>query len=441
MASDVRRELEALTVKELRQRAKEWSVPLTGKRLKAEIIEAIVSAFLPMNDEASSGKEEDATKPRADPYFERLEALWIRTQEEMAAGDLRATIALAQESRRLDEWVAKYKGEMCSRALHAAELFERRYEDKGPARELKRKVREAREAYEEGDLDRCTNLIGGLEATVDSIQTEELSRIQDTLVEKERTLEELSVINVDLSKAHELLSTAEAAFRAGDAAEALRLVHGFEGAVGEALKDMKEKISGYLRTIEDKLVETEALGTTLKESRDLLTKAKGSLRSGDLVRARDLAQKCEKSVFDVQKKHIKKALELRRKHYEEVKELLAYFKPVLEEARNYGIDTESAKAHIKDALGHLGQEEYFRAMEKGREARRLLEALQPIIVVERQKRGIVKPEDGECNRCGSGNVRFWDDGWMECQKCGTRSPWATRQEPRFMGFLKKRLAK
>ncbi len=80
-------------------------------------------------------------------------------------------------------------------------------------------------------------------------------------------------------------------------------------------------------------------------------------------------------------------------------------------------------------------------MEKGREARRFMDSLQPIVVSERAKRGVVKPTEGECSECGSNTVHYWDDGWGECKACGHRIPWSTRQEPRFISFLKRKLTK
>ncbi|MEE9600852.1 MAG: Rho termination factor N-terminal domain-containing protein, partial [Thermoplasmata archaeon] len=435
--------LEALTVKELRGKAKELSVSLRGRKLKAEIIDAISSAMESKGEEpVQSTFDDDSERPDVNLSLGKLEVLWIGAADRLTKGDYKSTIALSRNSfRLLDEWSSKYRKGMCFRALRAAELFARRFEDGGLAQKLKRRIGEARRAYASDDLDRCSRLIRELEAEVTTLYTEEMGRIRDILVEKERSLEELSGTNTDLSRAHDLLSDAEVAFRLNDNAHALELIHGFEAVIDDVQREGEKELREHLGSVESKLVDTEEFGMPLKGGRKLLRQSRVALESGDLLLAADLAQQCEKSVIQVQKGHMERAMQLRKKYYHEVRNLMSYLKPLLEEARSYGIDIEDVKVLIKQALGHLRQEEYFLALDGSREARRLMKTLQPAIVAERMKRGIVKPDRGECNRCGSADVRYRDDGWGECATCGHRFSWSIKQQPWFISFLRRKLAR
>ncbi len=442
-APNLRSELEGHTVKELRELGKKWSVDLAGKRLKAEVVDAIASALEATDTSPGSGQAgEEPDGPDMDLSFDKLEVLWVGAQNRLAEGDYRSAIALSQESLQLlDGWELEYRRGVCSRALEAAELFTRRFEDRGPARTLKKKVKEARKAFEGGDLDRCSDLLKRLEPDMTSLYTAELGRVQEVLVEKERTLEGLSALDIDLSKAHELLSKAEEASGEADYAKALDLIHSFEAEVAAALRARELRMREHLNTVADRLKETEGLNIPVEEGRKLLAQAKAALDGGDLAMAGELTQRCEMSVIEVQKMHMDRAMRLRKKHYQEVRDLLSYLKPILQEARNYGIDIDGAKVLISESLNHLRQDEYFQAMKKGREARRLTKSMQSIIAAERKTRGIVEPHGGQCSQCDSQDLQYQDDGWAECNKCHSRFPWATKQEPWLISFFRRKLAK
>lgn len=433
--------LEARTVKELRQAAEEQGVDLTGRRRKAEIVEALLEAAV--EERPAEPVPVRATEALdVEGALSTLEVLWVGSQKRLERGDYRAALGLSEEALRLlDGWAQAYRRAMCERSLEAAERFVRRFEDRGAARRLRRSLRRARDAYEAEDLEAYAATLSSLLPEVESLYEGEVARVADILVEKERTLEDLSGVQADLAQAHELLSLAEEMVGQGDRAKALEHILHFELVVEDALRDREANVRRYLERVETKLKETEDLGTPLKGGRKLLEQAHGALTRGDLARAGEYGQRCEKSVVEVQRRHMEQAMRLRRRHYQEVRDLLGYLKPLIEEARTYGIDIEEAKADIREALDHLRQEEYFAAMEKGREARRFMESLLPAIMTERDKRGVVRPQAGECNQCGSEDVAYRDDGWGECNTCGSRFVWSTRQEPWFISFLRRKLTR
>ncbi|MFQ5838974.1 MAG: hypothetical protein ACE5HJ_09400, partial [Thermoplasmata archaeon] len=153
----------------------------------------------------------------------------------------------------------------------------------------------------------------------------------------------------------------------------------------------------------------------------------------------EIARRCERTAIEAQKEHIEMALELRRKHYQEVTDLIAYLKPLLEEAQDYGIDIERAKALIREAIELLRHEQYFEAMERAEEAQEFLKTLHPSIAAERERRGIVKPEEGICSHCNSEDLEFGHSGWGECRSCGHRFLWSMKEQPRILTFLKRKL--
>ncbi len=440
---DPRRELESLTVKELREKAKDRSVNLQGKRRKADIIDAILAATLGQTLEAiEAPEEEDAMDLDLDLPFGKLEDLWIEATNRLSEGDYKSAIALSKDGLRLlDQWSGRYRKGMCSRALHAAELFGNRLEDEGRARELRRKVKEAHKAYSSEDLDRCSLLISELQGEVADLYVEEMGKVRKILMDKERTLEELRGLDTDLSTAHEMLSAAEEALGIEDHARAQGLIQSFDEVVEETLKRRRIELESYLNSVESRLEETEGLGKPLKECRKLARQARSAFEQGDLVLASEIAQRCEKAAVEAQRKHIEMALQLRRKHYQEVRDIVSYTKPLLQEAQHYGIDIEGAKTLIKEALEFLRQESYFEAMGRAQEARRFLESLQPSIAAERAKRGIVRPERGVCSQCDSKSLTFREDGWGECASCGYRFLWSTKDQPWFISFLKRTLVR
>lgn len=441
-SSNLRAELEAHTVKELRARAREAGVDLSGRRRKAEIVDAFLEARTAAEAPPEEVRGEGPEALDVEDAIGTLGILWTGSERRLERGDYQATLGLADEGLRLlDSWAQAYRRGMCERSLAAAEQFARRFEDAGPAQALKRGLRRAQKAYEAEDLEACTAALTSLVPEVESLYAREVERVAEILVEKERTLEKLSGVDADHARAHELLSLAEEMAAQGDRAKALEHILRFERVVDEALQEREERMHRYLESVETKLKETEDLGTSLRGGRKLLEQARNALARGDLARAGEYGQRCERSVVEVQRRHMEQAMTLRRRHYQEVRDLLGYLKPLIEEARTYGIDIEEAKTAIKAALDHLRQEEYFAAMEKGREARRFIESLLPAILVERDKRGVVRPQAGECNQCGGEDVRYHDDGWGECNTCGNRFVWSTKQEPWFVSFLKRRLTR
>jgi hypothetical protein len=438
---DIREQLRSLTVKELRERAKEWSVDLRGKRRKDEIVEAVASALVKRAEPIKEGRaEEDVDLADLDLPFGRLEDLWIEATKRLDKGDYKSTIALSKDALRiLDRWAGRYRRDMCSKALKAAESFTRRLSDNGRSKDLEAKVATAKAAFEQGDLQACSRHIDELQELVADLYVEEVQRVRELLEDRRKALDEMRGISADTSDSRELLSKAEEAMRLEDHAEALDLIHEFDRRLEEAKRRRKEELEEYLRTVESRLAETETLGASLKECRKLIRQARTAFEKGNLVLASEIARRCERTAIEAQRRHIEIALELRKKHYQEVKDLIAHLKPLLEEAQDYGIDVQEARSLIKEALELLRGEDYFLAMEKAEKARDALDGVRSAILAERERRGVVKPEKGMCSQCGSEELVFDDDGWGRCLACGHRFLWSTKEQPRIITFIKRRL--
>lgn len=436
------RKLESYTVKGLRQKAHQWDIDLQGKRRKAEIIDVMVGALTRRREEPVPPPPEHEVPPDDlddELHFGKLEDLWIEATNALAGEDYKSALALSRDSLQLlEEWSARYKRGMCLRAIQAAELFASRFNTVGSAQTLKRKVAEARRAREKGDLGYCARLIEEIQGDVATVYVEEMGRVREILVEKESILEELGVINADLARGREMLIRAEEALRLGNHSRTLELIHSFEEVVEEARQKRRAELSEYLSSVEEMLQETEDLGNPLRDARKLAQQARTAFERGDLVLASEIAQRCEKTAMEAQKKQIEAAMQLRRKHYRDVRDLVAYLKPLLREAQDYGIETEDIRELVRDAVELLRKEDYFLAMERGQEARRFLESLQPSIAAEREKRGIRKPRNGVCEECGSEDLEFWDDGWSVCNSCGHQFLWPNKDEPRSITFFRRK---
>ncbi len=374
-----------------------------------------------------------------DLHFGKLEDLWIEATNALAGEDYKAALALSRDSLKLlEEWSTRYKRGMCSRALQAAELFTTRFNTVGSAQKLKRTVEDARRAYLSGDLDYCVRLIDEIQGSVATVYVEEMGRVREILVEKENILEELGVINADLARGREMLIRAEEALRLGNHSRTLELIYSFEEVVEEARQKRRGELAEYLVSVEAMIKETEDLGNPLKDARKLAQQARTAFDRGDLVLASEIAQRSERVAMEAQKKQIEAAMQLRRKHYKDVRDLVAYLKPLLREAQNYGVEIDEVKQLVRDTVDLLRKEDYFLAMERGQEARRLLESLQPAITEEREKRGITKPLGGACEECRSEDLEFWDDGWSVCNSCGHRFLWPNREGGRSVTFFRRK---
>lgn len=454
-SADLESQLDSYTVKALKERADELGVDLTGKRLKAEIIDAIVMSLrvrgeepepLPVPDDFLETETLPPPPPDFSPepvdddlHFGKLEDLWIEATNALAQEDYKSALALSRDSLLLvDQWATRYRRGMCTRALQAVHLFLRRFRGARSANGLRGKVHQAEEAFQQGDLDRCVRLIDDIQDDIADVYVEEMGRVRDILVEKENILEELGVINADLVRAREMLIRAEEALRLGDHARTLELIHGFEDVVEEARQKRRGELEEYLDAVESMITETEGLGSPLDEARKLSHQARTAFERGDLVLASELAQRAERSAMEAQKRQIEVAMQLRRKHYREVRDLVAYLKPLLAEAQDYGIDTGEVKTLVREAVELLRREDYFLAMERGQEARRLLGTLHSQMVAEREQRGITQPTKGLCERCASGDVEFRADGWAACNACGHRFLWSRRDPPRESSFFRRR---
>ncbi len=440
----LRTKLESYTLKGLKERAAQWGIDLTGKRRKAEIIDTMVETLADRKRQPVPPPPEEEHRMEATDdnlHFGKLEDLWIEAANALAKEDYKSALALSKDSLQLlQEWSNRYKKGMCSRALQAAQLFANKFNSIGGAKTLMNKIGEAQRALREGSLDYCVQLVEEIQRDVSTVYVEEMGRVREILVEKENILEELGVINADLARGREMLIRAEEALRLGNHSRTLELIHSFEEVVEDARQKRREELSEYLSSVEEMIRETEDLGSPLESARKLARQARTAFERGDLVLASEIAQRCERTAMEAQKRQIEAAMQLRRKHYKEVRDLVAYLKPLLREAKEYGIETEEVRELIRDAVDLLRKEDYFLALERVQEARRFLESLQPSIAAERETRGITKPTSGQCDECGSEDLEFWDDGWSVCNACGNRFLWPMREEPRPVTlFRRKRL--
>lgn len=441
----LREALEARTVPDLRAHAKTWSVNLQGKRRKADLIDLLVAAR--GGDIAPPAQSDEAQAPHDVPQdfdlpFGQLDDLWIEAANCVDRGDYRSAIALSRDALNVvGSWTRTYMEGMCARALLAARSLASRYEEGEASPALHGKIDEARRAYERGDLKACAQQIGELQREIADVHMREVGRLQEILTDRQGALRELEGLRTDATEAQALLVQAEEASTLDEHERALDLVHQFD-TLAERTKDRRmEELRDYLAAVESRIEETEALGSSLKGARKLVNQARAALDRNELVLCDEIARRCEAAVLEAQRSHIEGAMKMRREYFRQVREQVARLKPTLKEASAYGIDIEALKALLRESLNLLRRDAYLEALAKAEAAQRAMEALLPEIVAKREGRGVAKPEGGACRACDSHDVEFADDGWAECLACGHRFRWRTREPPRLLKLLRRRLAR
>ncbi|MFQ5839045.1 MAG: hypothetical protein ACE5HJ_09755, partial [Thermoplasmata archaeon] len=94
--SDLKDELRSLTVKQLREKAKEWSINLHGRKKKEEIVEALAAALAETEAPSPEESSEEQGTPESsdiDLPFGNLEDLWIEATKNLSKGDYKSAIA------------------------------------------------------------------------------------------------------------------------------------------------------------------------------------------------------------------------------------------------------------------------------------------------------------------------------------------------------------
>ena len=134
-------------------------------------------------------------------------------------------------------------------------------------------------------------------------------------------------------------------------------------------------------------------------------------------------KRAERAAMQSQHHQIEKAMELRRRQVEKAQSVIVAVEPLIDEAYRFDIDVTEAQTLLRQARDVLAKGDYVNGTVYAKNAAEVARRLEPKVVEERAKRGIVKPEAGVCGNCGSKKLSFADDGTGKCSDCGHEFRW------------------
>ena len=222
------------------------------------------------------------------------------------------------------------------------------------------------------------------------------------------------------------------------------LVHApFEKGFAERIAT--DTLNARIREIDEAIPLTESMitearnvGADVSEADRWLEKSKVAASGREYVLAGELVKRAERAAMQSQHHQIEKAMELRRRQVEKAQALIEAVEPLVEEAEEFDIDVMEAQTLLRQAQDVLAKGDYVNGTVYARNAAEVARRLEPKLVEERGKRGILKPEKGVCGNCGSTRLTFADDGAGKCIDCGRAFRWrvpSTRWE-RFVAALR-----
>lgn len=284
-------------------------------------------------------------------------------------------------------------------------------------------LRRAEKLYKSGESAGREDMLRDMEAVSRSLFSAEVQRARDQIHSAQETVREVANLGADVRKAEETLNEARDSLRRSEyqtsIERAARAVEFAENAREDRMKSIEEAIPVTVSIIE----EAKHVGADVSEAERLVSKAKTAITSKEYLLASELVKRAERAAMETQQNQILKAMELRRRQVEKAQNIIMQVEPVIEEADSFGIDTSEAQTLMQQAKDILAEGDYVNGTVFARNAAESARRLEPKLVEERIKRGIIKPTEGVCASCGSTRLEFTDDGWSDCKDCGYAFRW------------------
>lgn len=285
-------------------------------------------------------------------------------------------------------------------------------------------VRAAKRAFREGDR-RDPDSLRRLAAMAQSLHATERGRARAGIAEVAATLDKAAGIGAELSLAQKALDRARDALARNDPFLCLQALSAAEGLAREAVDARVQDIEEGLQATEALIREGRNVGADVAEAERLLDQARSAFGEKQVLLAGQLVKRSERSALRSQQSQIQKAIDLRRRQVERGMAILAGVEPLLAEADAYGIDTAEPRVLSLQARDILAKGDYVNGTLFARNAASAARSLEPRLLEERIRRGLVKPQSGVCANCGSRRLAFRDNGWAQCLECGRAFRWRT----------------
>lgn len=438
MASDVEAAVSKLTVRELKAFAKEHRIDVKGCRRKADYVARIAAdpaaAKLVARGAGEAAKpdlsyaEADGLVQQArnlDVDFGLVEDILDQTRMRFEERNYDRTLELAREALMLARGTLDaFERSAWGYALLAAERLieesDRVGRDVDPAAAL---LRDAKVAYVSGNLGANRDLLMKLQSATKALYSKEVQRLRDAMYVARERMGHAKHIGADVGAADGALVRAQDAMDRAEHSRALALVAEAERFAAEALalrvKELGEMIPATAKLLE----EARNVGADVDEAARFLEKAEVAMERKEYVLAGELVQRAERAALQEQHFQIQKAMELRMRQIEKAQGVLLYLQPVIAEAADLGLDVAPVRRLVADARHVLDEGDYVNGTVIAKQAEDAVHRLEPQLVEQRKRHGIVKPASGRCETCNSLDVAFLDDGWSRCRTCNAMWRW------------------
>ena len=441
--------LGVMKLKDLRDLAARHGVDVAKFRKKAEIAEALVTSPRAQSiyDEVRPALEAVAAAPSPKPRLPPLEdadADILLYASKNAEVDLRRSEDLLDQARmRFEErnfersigaadeaaGLVRANAEALQRSAWSYAILscQRLIEDCGKAgREVDDAAAlllETKEAFRTNALGSRLDLLAKLQDVSRNLYSQEVQRARAEIYRVQEIIGEAENMGATVVPLDEALNRARDALRRNDPLLTLQVAGEAERLTNDVLKARITEIEGSIPRTGAIIAEVRTVGADTVEAERWLEKAKVAAAGGEHVLAAELVKRAERAAMQSQSHQIEKAMELRRRQVVKAQAVIDAVEPLIEEAESFGLDVTAARTLLRQARDVLARGDYVNGTVYAKNAADVARKLEPALIEERAKRGILKPEKGVCGTCGSTRLTFSDDGTGKCIECGREFRW------------------
>jgi DNA-binding transcriptional regulator YhcF (GntR family) len=474
----VKTSLSRMKVNELKSFASEHGIDISGLKAKGDLVDAIalypgIARILGLDHDGSAEESdfgfleeaeeiaqeappevppepEERAEPtalservrqalRASVDFSVLEHFLSEAATKFKERSYDAAVQTAKESVfKIEERVRDYVEASWAFAIASAQrILETSSRTSKAAKEAKKALDEAMEAFKDGTFLRSPELLERLSAAALNLYSYEMDRAREHVEAQRRALEEIQAMGGDITAASTMLNRAAGALEENDRASYLELVEEADALVRKAREDRIEEIKEAADSVEAIIEEARSIGADVSEASKLLKDVRKAIESEDFISANDLISNAEQVALEAQKAHMDRVAQMRDKQIEKVKELIAQIKPLIDKARTEGFQAGEAIEDLKAAVEHVNAGDYVNALLRAKKAYQAVKAFKSQVEAQKLQSAPVKTEETIeiagtepeeepenpshiCVHCGSTNVEVGFKGRARCLACGKR---------------------
>ena len=282
---------------------------------------------------------------------------------------------------------------------------------------------DVKKAFRTNALGSQAELLVKLEEVSRNLYSQEIQRARQEIYRVQEVIGHVANTGASVVLPDEALNRARDALRRNDHLLAIQLAGEAERVSNETLQSRIREIEGSIPLTAAMIAEARNVGADVSEADKWLEKAKVAASEKEYVLAAELVKRSERAAMQSQHHQIEKAMELRRRQVEKAQQLIEAVEPLIDEADGFGVDVIEARTLLRQARDVLSKGDYVNGTVYARNAAEVARRLEPKLVEERKRRGILKPEKGVCGVCSSTRLQFFDDGSGRCIECGHTFRW------------------